>query len=64
MEYLDVVYYTVRDEFKGFDSVYEDAITELVGTHGLNALKEAKVLETCGVINGRQLYTLLDSKRF
>lgn len=59
MEYLDRVYELIRDELGGLDSVYEEAIVDLVGQHGLRALRENKLLETCGVINGRQLYTLL-----
>ena len=64
MEYIDVIYHAVKNEFKGFDAIYEDAIKELVGTYGLSVLQDSGVLETCGVVNGRQLYTLLNSKRF
>jgi hypothetical protein len=41
------------------DAVYEDYIIELVGKFGLLLLRECKLLEPCGVIGGRQLYTLV-----
>ena len=62
MSYVDYVYSIVKNECKGMDSVYEDYICSLVGVHGLNTLIEAKLLETCGVINGRPLYVLCDKK--
>lgn len=40
------------------DAVYEDYIKALVGEYGLELLLANKYLETCGVINGRQLYVL------
>ena len=63
MEYLDRVYLLVKDELEGMDAVYEETILDLVGQHGLRALKENKLLEACGVLNGRQLYTLLETGR-
>lgn len=51
---LDVV----KEECCMFDAVYEDYILELVGDEGLQILKEHNLVETCGVINGRQLYVL------
>lgn len=62
MNYADYVYAIVKENSKGLDSIYEDYICSLVGIHGLNALIEAKLLETCGVINGRPLYVLCDKK--
>lgn len=56
-EYYDIV----KDCTKGFDSIYEDYILELVGTDGLKMLKEYGCLETCGVINGRQLYVFTNN---
>lgn len=58
MRYLDEVYNIVKFNCEGLDAVYGDYITQLVGTHGLNVLIEEKLVETCGVINGRQLYVL------
>ena len=58
--YSMMVYSIVAEETKGMDSVYEDYIVHLVGIHGLNAMVEATLVETCGVINGRPLYVLYD----
>lgn len=62
MSYADHVYAIVKKEAEGLDSIYEDYIMHLVGIIGLNALIEAKLLETCGVICGRPLYVLCDKK--
>lgn len=59
MAYARLVYKIVSRELGGLDSIYENAITELVGTHGLTTLKLHGYLETCGVNNGRQLYVLV-----
>lgn len=40
------------------DAVYEDKILDLVGQHGLSLIREFKLMEPCGSINGRKLYTL------
>ena len=48
---------------KGLDSFYKDYILSLVGVYGLNALITHKLDETCGVVNGRQLYTLLEKRK-
>ena len=62
MIYTRRIYDIIKDESTGLDSIYEDYIQHCVGIYGLNALLKAKLLETCGVINGRKLYTLLDWK--
>lgn len=56
------VYEIVKKESNCFDAIYEDYILELVGQEGLNALKENKLLETCGILYGRQLYVLCNWK--
>lgn len=56
--YAELVYYIVEKECEGLDSIYEDYIISLVGSIGLNYLKEYKYIETCGVVNSRQLYVL------
>ena len=58
--YALTVYLMVMEEFADLDSIYEDALIHLVGVRGVEALKENKLLESCGVVNGRQLYTLCD----
>ena len=56
------IYKIVKNECKGLDSVYEDYIIELVGVYGLLILKAHRLIETCGVVHGRQLYVLCDKK--
>lgn len=59
MRYVDYVYDIVSHECKGVDAIYEDYIIYLVGGKGLKSLIENKLIETCGVIHGKQLYTLI-----
>lgn len=61
--YVELVYDIIRMETKGLDSFYKDYILSLVGVYGLNALITHKLVETCGVVNGRQLYTLLEKRK-
>lgn len=61
MSYIIQLYKILEKE--QLDTMYEDYIIHVIGTSGLEALIEAGMLETCGVTNGRQLYTLVD-KRF
>ena len=56
--YADEVYDIVAYEAKGLDSIYEEYILELVGLYGLITLKHYNMVETYGVVNGRQLYVL------
>ena len=56
--YAEYVYDIVRLDCEGMDSIYKDYIKQMVGVYGLNALLENGYLESCGVINGRQLYVL------
>ena len=58
MKYADYVYCIVQNECNGMDSIYEDYIIKLVGIHGLVALKEHNLVESCGVLNERRLYVL------
>lgn len=60
LPFVDLVYETVRFETLGLDSIYKDYIINLVGTTGLNALIEHKLVEGCGIVNGRKLYVLCD----
>lgn len=62
MVYARLVYEIVKNETDGLDAVYEDFIKHCVGIYGLNVLLKAKLLESCGVVNSRKLYTLLDWK--
>ena len=60
MEYATQFYFLVKAEYEGLDSMYEDALIHLIEEYGIHVLKENELLETCGVINGRQLYVLCD----
>lgn len=60
--YLEHIYNIVKNEAEGMDAVYGDFIEHLVGIHGLLALLDARLLEGCGVVNGRALYVLCDPK--
>lgn len=55
---VDQIYAIVKLEFEGFDAIYEDAIIHLVGIVGLGLLREHGLVEGCGVLHGRSLYTL------
>ena len=58
--YVSRVYEIVKSDTEGMDSIYGDYIKQIVGVYGLNALIEHKLVESCGVVNGRQLYVLYD----
>ena len=58
--YVDHVYEIVRFETVELDSVYGDYIQRIIGTFGLNALLDANLLESCRIVNGRQLYVLCE----
>lgn len=60
MKYVDYVYDIVRLDCEGIDSIYGDYIRQMVGVYGLNALIEHQLVEICGVVNGRRLYTLCE----
>ena len=53
------IYEIVRNESTGFDAIYENYIVELVGVDGLEILRRNRLIETCGIVNGRQLYVLI-----
>lgn len=61
MRYVDYCYEIVIDECAALDSIYEDYIEFLVGTRGLLELIKYGCLESCGVVNGRRLYVLVDN---
>ena len=48
----------VYSKCNDMEAIYEDYIKALVGEYGLELLLICKHLETCGVVNGRQLYVL------
>ena len=56
------IYETVKNGSTGFDAIYENYITELVGVDGLEILRKNRLIETCGIVNGRQLYVLVQKE--
>ena len=62
MRYVDYVYDIVRLDCLEMDAIYADYIKQMVGVYGINALIEHNLIESCGVINGRQLYVLRENK--
>lgn len=63
MEYVDKVYEIVQHDCQGIDAINGAYICKLVGEEGLMALIESRLVETCGVVHGNQLYVLLDNNR-
>lgn len=45
---------------RGMDAVYEDYVIYLIGKEGFNILRRNGVLESCGSIDGRRLYTVAE----
>ena len=62
MLFVDHVYDIMKLESYGMDAIYQDFIIHNVGVFGFNALFEYKLIESCGVINGRHLWVLCDKK--
>lgn len=61
-QYAEYVHDIINLNCEDMDSIYEDYIKYLVGVDGLNALITHNLVESCGVVNGRQLYVLVDKK--
>ena len=59
MTYADYCYQILKSDAKALDAVYEDYIIHLIGVAGLTELRGNSLLEPCGIINDRQLYTLV-----
>lgn len=58
--FTEKIYNIIKENSVGLDSIYSDYIVHMVGMVGLNTLKEHKLIEGCGSINGRKLYILCD----
>lgn len=58
MDYVDYVYNIIFLDTLDMDAIYKDFILREVGTYGFNALYENRLLESCGIVNGRQLFVL------
>lgn len=64
MSYVDKLYDILKEESEGLDAVYENFIKDAIGRRGLQILIENRRLESCGVVNGRRLYVLVDNLPF
>ena len=62
MEYKEMLYRILELDLKTLDALYEDYIIQTIGKTGLTYLRSNGYLESCGVVNGRSLYTLLPWK--
>lgn len=60
--YVDYVYGIMKHESYNLDAIYKDYIIYNVGVFGFNALHEYNLIESCGVVNGRDLYVLCNKK--
>ena len=58
MSKANEMYNKLLEEYPKADALYEDAIIECIGMDGLIALREAHMIETCAMFNGRKLYAL------
>ena len=58
-QYAEDVCKKLQSEAQGLDAIYEDYIISVIGEEGFELLREKNYLNTCGSINGRNLYTLL-----
>jgi hypothetical protein len=48
----------LKTAFPKADAIYEDAIIDICGREGLLFLRESRLIELCGVIEGRRLYAV------
>lgn len=62
MEFADKLYEILKEESEGLDAIYENFIKDVIGRRGLDILVRNKLLESCGVVNGRRLYVLVNKE--
>lgn len=48
----------LKAKYPQADAIYEDTIIDICGTEGLTALRESRLIELCGVLEGRRLYAI------
>lgn len=59
-QYVYYIYHLLKSYTSHVDAIYEDHVIDLIGVHGLIALKNYDLLEPCGSIDNRTLVTLLE----
>lgn len=55
---VDLFHEIVAGCSRGMDAVYEDYVLYLIGQEGFDMLRENHILESCGSIGDRNLYTV------
>lgn len=48
----------LKSAYPKADAIYEDAIVDLLGREALLLLRESRLIELCGVLEGRRLYAV------
>lgn len=48
----------LKTAFPKADAIYEDTIIDICGREGLLCLREIRLIESCGIIEGRRLYAI------
>lgn len=56
--FVSYIYDILKLDCEGMDAIYKDHIIQMFGVYGFNALHVNRLIEGCGSINGRELYTL------
>lgn len=59
-EFVNYIYGIIKLDCEDMDAIYKDHIIKMFGVYGFNALHVAKLIEGCGMVNGRELYVLCD----
>ena len=52
------MYEFVKEMCDSYDAIYEDYLIRLIGERGIQTLKDGGLLECCGEIDGRKIYSL------
>ena len=58
VELAEYYHRIIKRNYPRVETLYEDVIINLVGINGLNALRNAHLIETCAMFNGRKLYAI------
>lgn len=48
----------LKSTYPKADAIYEDTIIDLLGREALLLLRESRLIELCGVLEGRRLYAV------
>lgn len=59
-QFVEYIYGILKLDCEGMDAIYDDHIKQMFGVYGFNALLVNNLIESCGTVNGRRLYTLCE----